>query len=304
MRVRILGSAAGGGLPQWNCGCPNCEAVRRGSPDIQARTQSSVAVSIDDGTWFLLNVSADVRQQLSAFPELWPPDGSRRGTTINGCLLTDAEIDHTSGLLQLREGCPFGIFSTPLVHRWLRPIETILAGFASRPWTELPLDDERELPLPSGRSSGLRLRLFETARDVPRFVPEQSAEAIGSVVGLQIRDTRTGGTLVYAPGVSSIDEPLVKAVEQADCLLIDGTFWTDDEPVRMGITNRTSREMGHVPVSGPEGSLTWLSGLPVRHRVYVHINNTNPMLNTRGPEHRRVTDNGVQVGADGDAFEI
>lgn len=307
MRIRILGSAAGGGLPQWNCRCANCQAVRAGSPDVQARTQSSVAVSADGRAWFLLNVSADVRRQVLDFPNLGPPKDVKRGTSIAGCVLTDAEIDHTTGLLQLREGCTFRIFSTPIVRRWLSqylPIQTILAEFADRPWTELPLDEVLELPLPNGDSSGLRVRLFEVGRDVPKFVPEDPAGAVGSVVGFHMEDTATGGKLVYAPGVSAICEALVQAAQTADCLLIDGTFWSDDEPIRTGITGRTARQMGHVPVSGPEGTLNWLSDLPARHRVYVHINNTNPMLNQRGPEHRQVRDSGVQVGNDGDVFEL
>ncbi len=307
MRIRILGSAAGGGLPQWNCRCLNCEAVRQGSATVRSRTQSSVAVTADGRSWFLLNVSADVRQQLAAVSDLWPPAGNRRGTSIAGCILTDAEIDHASGLLQLREGCRFGIFSTPVVHRWLTrylPIEPILAPFADRPWFELPLQGNYDLPLPNGEPSGLLLRAFELGRDVPRFVPESAAEAIGAVIGLEIEDKSGGGKLVYAPGVPAIGEALRTAAAGADCLLVDGTFWSDDEPSSMGIAQSSSREMGHIPVSGPDGSLEWLSELPARHRVYVHINNTNPMLNEAGPEWQEVQGRGVRVGQDGDVFEI
>lgn len=307
MRIRILGSAAGGGLPQWNCRCANCEAARRGAPDVQARTQSSIAVTADNRSWFLLNVSADVRQQLTSFEGMWPPDGDRRGTTIAGCLLTDAEIDHSSGLLQLREGSAFRVFSTPTVRRWLNeffPIGSILVNFAERPWTELPLDETFELTLLNGAASGLRVRTFEVGRDVPRFVPEKAEDAVGSVVGFEIEDSATGGKLVYAPGVATLCESLVESTDGADCILIDGTFWTDDEPIDSGITERTAREMGHIPVSGPGGTLHWLAELPVRHRVYVHINNTNPMLNDRGPQRREVDENGVRVGADGDEFDV
>jgi pyrroloquinoline quinone biosynthesis protein B len=257
--------------------------------------------------WFLLNVSADVRVQLAASSDLWPPEGARRGTSIAGCVLTDAEIDHTSGLLQLREGCVFGIFSTPVVHRWLNrylPIGPILAPFANRTWTDLPLETAFDLPRADGARSGLRLRAFELGRDVPRFVPESAADACGAVIGLAIEDTASGGNLVYAPGVPTIGPSLRSAAAGADCLLVDGTFWSADEPMRMGIANSTARNMGHVPVAGADGTLDWLSSLPARHRVYVHINNTNPMLNDAGPESREVRERGVRVGADGDEFEI
>lgn len=221
--------------------------------------------------------------------------------------MTDAEIDHTSGLLQLREGCVFEIFSTPVVRRWLNrylPIGPVLAPFADRTWTDLPLDSEFELPLADGSPSALRLRAFELGRDVPRFVPESAADAQGAVIGLAIEDTASGGKLVYAPGVPAIGQSLRAAVKGADCLLIDGTFWSDDEPARMGIANSTARNMGHVSIAGADGTLTWLSSLPARHRVYVHINNTNPILNDIGPECREVNGSGIRVGADGDEFEI
>jgi pyrroloquinoline quinone biosynthesis protein B len=307
MRIRILGSAAGGGLPQWNCNCANCLAARSGSPAVHPRTQSSTAISPDGRAWFLLNMSADVRQQVSKFPELSPPEGSARGTTIAGCVLTDAEIDHSSGLLQLREGCTFCVFSTPTVRRWLTeylPIRTVLAGFAERPWRDLTLDAPVELPLADGSPSGLTVRTFETGHDAPRFVPKEESNAADSVIGLQIRDRRTGGVLVYAPGVAAISAALADAAANTDCILLDGTFWTDNELVDLDISPRTARQMGHVPVSGPDGSLNWLTGLSIRHRVYVHINNTNPMLNEAGPERREVERHGVSVGRDGDVFEI
>ncbi len=306
MRIRILGSAAGGGLPQWNCRCANCEAARDGSVKVRPRTQSSVAVTVDGRAWFLLNVSADVRQQLAACRDLWPPSSAQRGTPIAGCVLTDAEIDHSSGLLQLREGCTFGIYSTPIVRRWLSehlPIRTVLSSFADRPWTELPMEEPFELRLPGGAPSGLRLRAFELGRDGPRFVPESNVAA-GAVIGLEIEEPSRGGKLVYAPGVAAIGDRLRNAAAGAGCLLIDGTFWSDDEPSLTGIGNSTAREMRHVPVSGADGSLAWLSDLPARHKVYVHINNTNPMLNESGPEFREVNDRGVRVAQDGDEYEI
>ncbi len=306
MHVRILGSAAGGGLPQWNCRCPNCAAVRAGSADVEPRTQSSVAVSGDGQTWFLLNVSPDIRQQIIGFPQLVNEGKGNRGTSIGGCVLTDAEIDHTTGLLLLREGCSFDILSTAVVRRWLNrylPLEPLLSRFAERTWGELPLGESVELRDPSGHSSGLHVRAFELDLHVPRFV-EDETETKGAVVGLVIEDARTGGKLVYAPGVASISDPLVAAVENADAVLMDGTFWSEDEMIRLGGSDRTACDMGHLPVGGPDGSLRWLAGLSVEHRAYVHINNTNPMLDRTSPQHEEVTSGGVSVGADADCLAI
>lgn len=298
MRIRILGSAAGGGVPQWNCRCRNCEAARAESGDVRPRTQSSIAVSADGQSWFLLNVSPDIHRQILAFPPLRPPPGRDRGQSIAGCVLTDAELDHTAGLLLLREGTSFSIYSTPLVRRWLNrhlPIEPLLAKFAGPRWIELSLDD------PCHLRDGLIVRAFEVEPHVPRFVDEAS-ECRGSVVGLSILDPATGGKLVYAPCVGALAEPLLAMAAEADAVLLDGTFWSNDEPLQFG--GRTALEMGHVPVSGPDGSLAWLTELPTKRRVYVHINNTNPMLNERGPEYRLVTSRGVSVGQDGNTFEL
>ena len=308
MRVRILGSAAGGGLPQWNCRCPNCSGVRAGSAEVSARTQSSLAITADGARWFLFNVSPDIRQQIQDAPELTPGGGGGRATAIAGCLLTDAELDHMSGLLLIREGCAFPVVSTTLVRQWLTdhfPVAPVLSHFAERPWFDLPLDEPTELPASGGGASGLSVRAFEVGRDVPRFVPGmQAADAVGSVIGLRITDTARGTHAVYAPGLPGVNDALRAAVDGADAVLMDGTFWSDDEPRTTGITDITAREMGHLPVSGAGGSLEWLGGLPVRHRVYVHINNTNPMLNAASPERRRVDAAGVRVGADGDVFDL
>lgn len=311
MQVRILGSAAGGGVPQWNCRCPNCAAAldeivaRKEGHAVRPRTQSSVAVSADGRAWFLLNASPDIRQQVLAFSALGPVEGTARGTAIAGCLLTDAELDHTAGLLFLREGGGFNIHCTATVRSWLSrwfPVEPILDAFSQPGWRELPLEGAwLKLALPDGSSSGLLVLAREVDRHVPRFVKEDASSATGSVVALVIEDERTGGQLVYAPCVPAMGSlPDV----DVDCILFDGTFWDDDEPIRSGIGGRTARQMGHWPVSGPEGSLRRLGGWKIPHRVYVHINNTNPMLNELGPEHRAVTELGVRVGADGDCFEF
>jgi pyrroloquinoline quinone biosynthesis protein B len=275
---------------------------------VRPRTQSSLAVSGDERNWLLLNVSPDVRQQVLAYPPLGPPAGSERGHAIKGCVLTDAELDHTAGLLLLREGDPFFILSTHLVRQWLNrylPIESLLARFARPAWRDLHLDCPCWLSGPDFSAGHILLQAFEVEAHVPRFVTEETQAAAGSVIGLVIQDLKTGGKLLYAPCVGSLREPLLSLAQEADAIFIDGTFWSDDEPLRFG--TRTALEMGHVPVSGPQGSLTWLAGLPAgrpRHRVYIHINNTNAMLNEEGPEFCLVNGSGVSVGADGDMFHL
>lgn len=306
MFITILGAAAGGGLPQWNCRCPNCLSARAGSPDVPPMTQSSVAVSSDGANWFLLNVSPDVRQQILDCPELAPPDANGRGTGIAGCVLTDAELDHTAGLLLLREGSVFSVYSTPVVHRWLNaqfPIEPVLSAFSPHPWHVLEDNTRVNLCSGTGEPSTLWVTPIELDAHPPLFVGDVD-DAAGSVIGLRIEDEATGGVLVFAPGVETINDALTCAVEGADALFFDGTCWTDDELIRLGFSRRSSKQMGHLPVSGADGSLRWLESLPVKHKVLFHINNTNPMLNRTSAEYKMVEQAGVRIGADGDRFEL
>jgi pyrroloquinoline quinone biosynthesis protein B len=312
MWVRVLGSAAGGGLPQWNCRCANCVAARDESArdkgaDVVRRTQSSLAISGDGRCWYLLNVSPDVRQQILDFPELAPPSDERRGTSLAGAVLTDAEIDHTTGLLLLREGCELPVYSTQRVRDWLTehyPIRRILSHFAPRDWRTMELGESIELTSAAGVASGLSVCPFEVDRHVPRFVPAETGEAVGSVIGLEILDAQSGGKLVYAPCVASINDLLRRAAERADAVFVDGTFWDDDEPIRHAVGERTARQMGHLPASGPGGSLEWLESLGGKQRYYVHINNTNPMLRRSSAEHEAVTRAGIRVAEDGDRVEL
>lgn len=305
MWARVLGSAAGGGLPQWNCGCPNCAAARAGSPGVEPRTQSSVAVSADGRVWFLLNVSPDVRQQVQAFPALGPGPGQARGTAVGGCVLTDAELDHVAGLLLLREGGQFPVVSTAAVRAWLHqdfPVGPVLASFCERPWTEMAPDVPFELCSPQAGPSGLWVRAFEVSRHGPRYVRAGPAERPGAAVGLVIAGAGCG-KLVYAPCVPG-PGAWADAARGADAVLLDGTFWDDDELVRLGAGRRTARQMGHWPVGGPDGSLAWLADQPARWRVYVHVNNTNPMLSAFSPEWRQVEEAGARTAADGDVFHL
>ena len=238
-----IGFSRGWGLATVELCLCELPGSSRGDSAVRCRTQSSVAISADDQSWFLLNVSADVRQQIATYPDLGPSPGTARGTSIAGCLLTDAEIDHVSGLLQLREGLSFPIFSTALVRRWLNtffPIEPILTSFSERPWLEFPLESPWDLAMVDGQPARLQINAFECGRDVPRYVSEQVETAVGSVIGFRIVDNATGGVLVYAPGVAEINDSLRQAAVGSDLILLDGSFWSDDEPNSHGISAHVS----------------------------------------------------------------
>jgi pyrroloquinoline quinone biosynthesis protein B len=290
--LRVLGSAAGGGSPQWNCGCPVCAAVRSGNGAARPRTQSSVAVSADYRRWFLINASPDVRIQIEAFPGLHPHDD--RTTPLAAVLLTDAELDHTLGLLLLREARALRLYATPAVHKtlcdgsgMLRTLERYcpVEWRAVVPGAEVPLAD------------GLSCRAF----DVPTTKRARFGPGVhhGRVVGYRLTDERSGGTLVYLPGVQALTQALGAEIDGCGCLLIDGTCWRDDELVRLGLADKTSREMGHLPIDGPDGSLAQLPSLGVGRAIFVHMNNTNPILLDDTPERRIVEDSGMEVAMDG-----
>ncbi|MGW5122818.1 pyrroloquinoline quinone biosynthesis protein PqqB [Streptomyces sp. NPDC004069] len=290
MLLRVLGSAAGGGSPQWNCGCPICAAVRSGAGP--ARTQSSVAVSADGRRWFLINASPDVRTQFEAFPGLHPHED--RTTPLEAVLLTDAELDHTLGLLLLREARALRLYATPAVR------ETLCAGSGILRTLERYCPVEWRAVTPRAGlalADGLSCRAF----DVPTSKRDRFGAGVdqGRVVGYRLTDERSGGTLVYLPGVQSLTPQLRGEIERCACLLIDGTCWRDDELVRLGLAAKTSREMGHLPIDGPDGSLAQLPSLGVGRTVFVHVNNTNPVLLEDTPERRTVEESGMEVAVDG-----
>ena len=295
MWLRVLGSAAGGGSPQWNCGCPVCAAVRSGAGP--ARTQSSVAVSADRRRWFLINASPDVRTQIEAFPGLHPHGD--RTTPLEAVLLTDAELDHTLGLLLLREAGAVRLYATPAVHK------TLCDGSGMLRTLERYCPVEWRAVVPGADvalADGLSCRAF----DVPTTKRDRFGAGVdhGRVVGYRLTDERSGGTLVYLPGVQALTPAVRAEIEGCDCLLIDGTCWRDDELVRLGLAGKTSREMGHLPIDGPDGSLAQLPSLGVRRTIYVHMNNTNPILLADAPERRIVEDSGMEVAMDGLEVEV
>ena len=290
MWLRVLGSAAGGGSPQWNCGCPVCTAVRSGAG--VPRTQSSVAVSADHRRWFLINASPDVRTQFEAFPGLHPHGD--RTTPLRAVLLTDAELDHTLGLLQLREADALQLYATPAVQKTLSDgsgLLRTLERYCTVEWQAMILGSVMAL------ADGLCCRAF----DVPTTKRDRFGAGVdhGRVVGYRLTDKRSGGTLVYLPGVQSLTPELRAEIAGVDCLLIDGTCWRDDELIRLGLAAKTSRAMGHLPIDGPDGSLAQLPPLGVRRTIFVHMNNTNPILLADTPERRIVEDRGMEVAMDG-----
>jgi pyrroloquinoline quinone biosynthesis protein B len=291
--VRVLGSAAGGGFPQWNCHCETCEAARAGVR-ARPRTQSSLAIRGGEGPWFLVNASPDARQQLEALAP-GQADGVR-APPVAGVLLTDAEIDHTAGLLLLRESqAPVRVFGDRGVEQALRrgyPVLEILERYCGAEWQTLEPGRSSRL-----EGSSLTVEPFEAGGDAPRYLDGSGVELQAS--GFVFRDSVTGGVVTYAPGLARLDDGVVDRLAASDVVLVDGTFWRDDELPRLGISERGARDMGHLPLSGAGGSLETLSRLERPRTVLVHINNTNPILLDDSPERQAVEGAGVEVAYDG-----
>jgi pyrroloquinoline quinone biosynthesis protein B len=309
MRVKILGSAAGGGFPQWNCACPNCRAVRAGTFRGKARSQAQIAISADLRSWFLLGASPDLRGQIEATAELHPREGVRQSPIV-GAVLANADVDHVLGLLLLRELQPLRVYAAESVRRILTEDNSMFAMLQRVPgqvtWTSFPPRTEFSLQNPAGEDSGLRCRALSLGTHYPAYVSASRQDelklgeaSLGLIVGLS-----SGKRLAYMPAVPQIDEVLLKESEAADVLLFDGTFWSDDELIRIQRSGQTARQMGHVPVSSAEGSLVQLAGLHHPRKIYVHINNTNPMLNEAGPEYRQVREAGWEIAEDGWQFDL
>jgi pyrroloquinoline quinone biosynthesis protein B len=302
MKIILLGTAAGGGLPQWNCNCANCRDARRGSSRLVPRTQSSVAISADGRRWFLLNASPDLRVQLENFSPLHPPKNARRGTPIEGVLLTNADLDHTLGLLLLREGEKLLIHATPSVRRTLTKyisIDGVLGSFCGVRWIA---PSRRLVPLRcrDGSKSGLRYQAIELKGKPPGFARRGHGPAPGHCVGYRFIDEKTQGSLMFFPDVAAIDGRLADLLGGCDVLLFDGTFWSENEMQKAGVGRVPAGKMGHVPIAGPGGSLKQLAGLSsIRHKIYFHINNTNPILCKGSSQQAAVQAAGLQVGHDG-----
>ncbi|WP_039850125.1 pyrroloquinoline quinone biosynthesis protein PqqB [Grimontia indica] len=305
MQIVVLGSAAGGGFPQWNCHCRMCQSVRNGTSRAEPRTQSSIAVSDDGEHWVVINASPDIRQQINASPQLAKADGAR-GSAISAVVVTDAQIDHTTGLLILREGLPLELYCTPEVAEELStsyPILSMMKHWEGGYQTcTVDIHSQEGWRIPS--VPNLEFHPISLSSNAPPFSPYRNRPRPGDNIGLKIVDTRTGATLFYAPGLGAPEDAVLAAMRDADCVMMDGTLWTDDEMIREGLGTSLGSEMGHLSVSGDDGMLALMEDFTKPRKVLIHINNTNPILDPDSPQHQAVLDAGVEIAFDGMTIEI
>jgi pyrroloquinoline quinone biosynthesis protein B len=309
MRVKILGSAAGGGFPQWNCACTNCREVRAGNFHGKPRSQAQISVSADGRSWFLLGASPDLRSQIESTPDLHPQNGVRQSPIV-GAVVANADIDHVLGLLLMRELQPLRVHATESIRRILCEDNSMFGMLRRIPgqvsWTTFTPGTSFPLITADGEDSQLRCRAVSLGTHYPAYVSQARRTQLTAgeaSLGL-IVDSASGKRLAYMPAVPQIDDALLKEFDSADVLLFDGTFWSDDELIRIQGSGATAREMGHVPVSGAEGTLIRLARLRRPRKIYIHINNTNPMLNEAEPEYRQVRDAGWEIAEDGWQFDL
>ena len=299
MLVHVLGSAAGGGFPQWNCNCANCSGVRAGSIRARPRTQSSLALSDGGGRWLLVNASPDVRAQIAACPVL-QPGTPVRATGIAAVLLMDAQIDHVTGLLSLREGRALTVLCSDPVRQDLSaglPLFPVLGHYLDLNVVPLP---DHGTPFVVAGIPRVTLRTVALASKAPPYSPHRHDPHPGDNLGLVAEDAVSGRRLFYAPGLGAVDGAVAHELEQADIALIDGTCWHDDELARAGVPRpKRAREMGHLPLAGAGGMLEQLARFPRPRKILIHINNTNPILDEDSPERRELERLGVEVAEDG-----
>jgi len=310
MRVKVLGSAAGGGFPQWNCGCSNCSRLRRGLLKGRARTQAQVAVSLSPSHWLLLNASPDLRQQILSDPELAPIDGAR-SSPIASIVLTSADTDCVLGLLHLREFQPLRIYATPSVRRILTEenslFKTLERSVPPVQWETLALN--RPTPISgsatSGGDMGLCFRAVPLQGEFPDYVSPRLRNELPpgeAVIGLEL--TQQSKMFFYAPTLPARGEEWKRHLQHSQLALLDGTFWTDNELIDVRGGGKKAREIGHVPLSGAGGLLEQLRDVRNPRRVLIHLNNTNPVLDEESAAYRAVRDAGFEIAYDGMEFEL
>jgi pyrroloquinoline quinone biosynthesis protein B len=301
MLIRVLGSAAGGGFPQWNCGCSNCRGQREGTIPVRARTQECVAVSADGDRWLLLNCSPEIRAQIESFPALHPR--GPRHSPIAGIVLTNGDLDHCLGLLSLRESHPLVVYATESVRRGFAEDHVLyrtLERFAGQvTWRPLKLGDECDVVGPGGHPIGLSMEAVAAPGKAPIHLEHRGPGSPEDNVALRIREIRSGRVLAYAGAAAGLSDEMRRAFDGADALFFDGTFWSSDELPALGLGTKRAEDMAHLPVGGSAGSLARLANLRAGRRVYIHINNTNPMLREDSAERAQVTAAGWEIAEDG-----
>jgi pyrroloquinoline quinone biosynthesis protein B len=297
VKILVLGSAAGGGFPQWNCNCRNCRGVRNGSIRAVPRTQSSIAVSVDSIGWILVNASPDLLTQIKSLPQL-SPRRAPRDTPFRAVILVDSQIDHTTGLLMLREGERLPVYCTDSVREDLEtgnPILRVLESYCRTEWHRIPLEPGS---FEVSGVDGLRFSALAVAGKAPPYSPHRDAPRSGDNLALTIEDLRRGKSVFYAPGLADVDEAVAARMRSADCILVDGTFWTSDEMIRQGVGRKHAADMGHLAQSGANGMLAHLGRIEGPRKVLIHINNTNPILDEDSAERRELARAGVEVAFD------
>jgi pyrroloquinoline quinone biosynthesis protein B len=307
VRVKILGSAAGGGFPQWNCGCSNCSRQRRGLLNAVSRSQIQVAITTDDQHWFLLNASPDLRTQIEATAELHPR--SLRDTPIEGVVLTTGDLDQVLGLLLMRELQPIRIHATDAVRSIVQRENAFFNMLAQHDGQSrwMRIDSTRNFTLEAGGSPPLECQPVPLGSGFPQYVPPKLAQELPraeAVLGLVIQQSGNhkngdGRRLGYFPACGKITPEMISLLDECDLVLFDGTFWDDDELARTQAGARTARQMGHIPLGGEDGTLALLAGLRRPRKILLHINNTNPILDRDSREHRQVMESGWEIAEDG-----
>jgi pyrroloquinoline quinone biosynthesis protein B len=307
LTIRVLGAAAGGGFPQWNADSEACRRARAGDPAAPIATQASIAVSVDRVWWFVVNASPDLRGQIEANPCLHPQAGTR-SSRIAGVILTNADVDAIAGLLHLREGTPFSLYAPAEALDILdrNPIfEVVNRDLVPR--RELVADQWQMLLMADGTASGLEVRPFRVPGKIPLYLEGELADTAipadsGSTIALEVRGG--GSRFVYAANCAGMNREVADRLKGSPLLFFDGTLFTDDEMIRQGVGRKTGRRMGHMSLSGPQGSLAELSRLSLGRGVFIHINNTNPILLHDSPERQQVGAAGFEVAYDGMEIEL
>jgi pyrroloquinoline quinone biosynthesis protein B len=300
MRITVLGSAAGGGFPQWNCNCRNCAGLRAGTLKAKSRTQSSIFVQPDGGVdGVLFNASPDILEQIRSKPVLQPAR-SLRDSAIAGVVLMDGQIDHATGLFMLRERKgALPLWCTDPVAEDLsqgNPVLRVLGHYCGVDRHRVPLDGSS---FAVTGVADLSFRALPLSSKAAPYSPHRDSPVAGDNIGILISDGRSGKRTFYAPGLGEITPEVFDAMALADCVLVDGTFWTDDEMPHLELSSKTARDIGHLPQSGPGGMIEWMAKLPQRtRRMLIHINNTNPILDEDSDERATLTRAGIEVCED------